>query len=398
MTITGSRDRQENRELMLADYSRKRLLTYADSFQEIAHCLGEDCYPDSEDRVQCLENYSMWEKQQVLCSHMAEVSRILEKMATEVFRFTPLPERMRRKVVQALKSEKIVLADIYYIQSMETEEENNVLTIGISVCSERPGGYHIQDVADMLSVILDKRLSPAVATPYRVDKELKTFLLVEEPRFLVVPGYAKAVKEGETMSGDNYALIETVKGGFHVLLADGMGSGENACRDSEWVLDLMQTLTEAGYDVDTAMNLLNNALLVATKQNMSTLDVCSLDLYNGMCQFRKAGAATTFLKSNTYVEQICMESLPLGVFQNRAAEVITRELIENDYIIMVTDGVIDALEDDGYEDLLQSYIEELQERNPEEIARKILEFVLLCSGGRIADDMTVVVLGVYTSY
>ena len=86
MTITGSRDRQENRELMLADYSRKRLLTYADSFQEIAHCLGEDCYPDSEDRVQCLENYSMWEKQQVLCSHMAEVSRILEKMATEVFR------------------------------------------------------------------------------------------------------------------------------------------------------------------------------------------------------------------------------------------------------------------------------------------------------------------------
>ncbi len=395
MTIAGSRNRQDTKEMMIADYSRKRLLTYADSFQEIAHCLGSDCCVSGENRQQLLENYNLWEKQQILSSHMAEVSRILAKMATEVFHFTPLSERQRKKVVQALRTEKIVLTDIYYIRNEDEDEEERTLTIGASICSERPGGYHVQDVADMLSVLLDKRLSPAVASPYRVDKELKTFLFVEEPRFLVVPGYAKAVKEGEELSGDNYSIIETVRGGFHVFLADGMGSGEEASRDSEWVLDLMQTLTEAGYDMDTAMNLLNNALLVAPKQNMSTLDVCSLDLYNGMCRFRKAGAATTFLKSNTYVEQISMQSLPLGIFQNRESGVITRELIENDYIIMVTDGVIDALEGGGYEDMLQSYIEELKERNPEEMARKILQFVLRCSGGRIADDMTVVVLGVY---
>lgn len=398
MTIAGSRNKQDTREMMIADYSRKRLLSYADSFQELAHCLGSDCCLESEDRQRLLENYSLWEKQQVLCSHMAEVSRILAKMATEVFYFNPFPERLRKRIVQTLKTEKIIMTDIYYIRSGEDNREEGTLTIGAGIYSERPGGYHVQDVADMLSVLLDKRLSPAVATPYRVDKEPKTFLFVEEPGFLVVPGYAKAVKEGEAISGDNYSIIETVRGGFHVFLADGMGSGEEAGKDSEWVLDLMQTLTEAGYDIDTAMNLLNNALLVSTRQNMSTLDVCSLDLYSGMCQFRKAGAAATFLKSNTYVEQIRMESLPLGVLQHRESEVITRELIENDYIIMVTDGVIDALEAGGYEDMLQSYIAELQERNPEEMAGKILEFVLRCSGGRIADDMTVVVLGVYTSY
>lgn len=398
MIIAAGRDKQNTREMMIADYSRKRLLTYADSFQEIAHCLGNECCLDSADRQQLLENYELWEKQQVLCNHMAEVSRILNKMATEVFRFTPLPERLRKKATQALKIEKIILTDIYYIRNEGDEGAEKALTIGANIYSERSGGYHVRDVADMLSVLLDRRLMPAVASPYRVDKEPKTFLFVEEPGFLVVPGYAKAVKEGESMSGDNYSIIETVTGGFHVFLADGMGSGEKASRDSEWVLDLMQTLTEAGYDMDTAINLLNNALLSVPKQNLSTLDVCSLDLYSGMCQFRKAGAATTFLKSNTYVEQIRIESLPLGIFQNMETEVVTRELIENDYIIMVTDGVVDALEGGGYEDMLQSYIEELQERNPEEMASKILEFVLRCSGGRIADDMTVVVLGVYSSY
>lgn len=394
MMITGSRSRQDTREMMIADYSRKRLLTYADSFQEIAHCLGSDCHAEGEDRQQLLESYPLWEKQQILCNQMSEVSKILEKMATEVFHFTPLPERLRKKVTQALKGERIVLTDIYYIRTEAESVEERALTIGASVLSERPGGYHAREVADMLSVLLDRRLIPAVASPYRVDRELKTFLFVEEPRFLVVPGYAKAVKEGEEVSGDNYAIIETVKGGFHAFLADGMGSGEQADHDSEWVLDLMQTLLDAGYDVDMAMNLLNNALLAAPKQNLSTLDVCSLDLYSGMCQFRKAGAATTFLKSNTYVEQISMQSLPLGIFQTRESEVITREMIENDYVIMVTDGIVDALEG-GYEDMLQSYIEELQERNPEEMARKILQFVLRCSEGRIADDMTVMVLGVY---
>lgn len=398
MTIAGNRNGQNTREMMLAEYSRKRLLTYADSFQELAHCLGSERRADGEDRQQLLESYNLWEKQQILCNHMAEVSKILAKMAAEVFYFTPLPEKLRKKIMQALKSEKISLEDIYYIRSSGDAHGAREWSIGANISSERPGGYHIQDVADMLSVLLDRRLSAAVASPYRVEKEQKTFIFVEEPHFLVVPGYAKAVKEGESVSGDNYSIIETMKGGLNVFLADGMGSGEDASRDSEWVLDLLEKLIEAGYDMDTAMNLVNNALLVAPKQNMSTLDVCSLDLYSGMCQFRKAGAAATFLKSNTYVEQITMQSLPLGIFQNREGEVITRELIENDYIIMVTDGIIDALEGGGYEDMLQSYIEDLQERNPEEMAQKILQFALRCSGGRVADDMTVVVLGVYRGW
>ncbi len=395
MAILTNRRETSLRELTVADYSKTKLLTYADSFRELATCLVPEEPEESGDRQQTLEQYRERERQQALCEHMKEMSRILTKVAIQTFFFGAFSERQRRKVVQGLRLEKIMVLDLYYIHEGAVSEEEGHCSIGAKLYSERPGGYSVQDVADMLSVLLDKRLSPSVSSPLRVDREIKSFVFVEEPDFVVVSGYAKAIKENETISGDNYTLLETVKGELSVLLADGMGSGENAERDSAKVLEMMEKFLDAGADMDVAMQLVNNALSVMTRENMSTLDVCTIDLYSGMCRFRKAGAATTFLKSNSYVEQITIPSLPLGIFRERESEAVTRELIENDFLIMVTDGVIDALEANGYEDMLQRYIEDMQEQTPGEMAQKILQFVLRCSGGRIADDMTVVVLGIY---
>lgn len=395
--MIGSKEKQVGREAVLTDYSRRRLLTYADSFKELASSLAFEYDGTGQDRQEVLEKKRLWEKQQVLCENMTEVSKILSQMATEVFQFAAFPEKLQKRVVHALRMEKIIVTDLFYIKKPEQDKrEKGELSIGVRMYSDRSGGYSAGEAADMLSVLLDNRLSPAVTSPYMVDKEEKYFIFVEEPYFMVLPGYAKAIRENETVSGDNYSIIESIKGQMTILLSDGMGSGEKACRDSEKVLDLMENLMEAGYDIGTAISLLNSALSVSEEeQNMSTLDVCSLDLYNGMCEFRKVGAAATFLKSNTYVEQITMNTLPLGIFQNLGTEVVSRELIENDYIIMVTDGVTESLAAGGYEDMLSSYIEDMQETNPGEMARKILQLALRCSGGRIMDDMTVVVLGIF---
>ncbi len=392
--IAGSKDKQAGREAVITDYSRRRLLSYADSFKELANSLSIEYNGEGVDRQQILERQRLSEKQQILCENLAEVSRILLQMSMEVFRFYPLRERLQKRVVHALRMEKILVSDIFYMTKPgEGEEAGRCL--GVCMHCEKPGGYTVSEVADMLSVLLDKRLVPGVNCPYLVDKEEQYYTFVEEPVFVVLPGYAKAVRENEQVSGDNYSIVESVKGQLTVLLSDGMGSGEKACRDSEKVLDLMEKLMEAGYDLATAIHLLNGALAASEEQNMSTLDVCSVDLYSGMCEFHKVGAAATFLKSNTYVEQITMNSLPLGIIRSPETEVVFRELIENDYIIMVTDGVTESLASGGYEDMLCSYLGELQDTNPGEIARKILQLALRCSGGRIVDDMTVVVLGIF---
>lgn len=394
--MIGVRDKQLGREAVLTDYSRRRLLTYADSFQELASSLALEYEETGEDRQQILEKRCLWEKQQILCENMNELSKILSQMAAEVFQMVALPNRYRKRVIQALRMERIYVTDLFYLQTSQSKEGERPTTLGVRMHSERMGGYTVKEVADMLSVLMDCRLLPAVNSPYHVDKEEKYFFFVEEPVFLVLPGYAKAIRENEQISGDNYTIVDSNKGKMTVLLSDGMGSGEKACRDSEKVLDLMEKLLEAGYDIRTAIHLLNNSLAVSgQEQNMSTLDVCNMDLYDGICEFHKVGAATTFLKSNTYVEQISINSLPLGIFQNQETEVVSRELIENDYIIMVTDGITDALAAGGYEDMLCNYLEDMEETNPSEMARRILQLALRLSGGRIMDDMTVVVLGVF---
>ena len=96
------------------------------------------------------------------------------------------------------------------------------------------------------------------------------------------------------------------------------------------------------------------------------------------------------------MEQIKIASLPLGIFREGDKQVVVREIIEGDYIILVTDGIIDALEN-GYEDILQRYIEDMANVSPGEMAQRILQFALHMSGGRVADDMTVLVLGVYAN-
>lgn len=384
---------ETSRSLEVSDYGRRRLLTYADSFRELAKSMqcSFTAPGEEEDRNAVLEARRLWENQQVLCGNLDEMARIMDNVAAEVFRLRPFEEKKKKLIIHAMKTEGIVVTDLYYI-----ERPGERTGIGMTMYTKRQGGCKGEQAADMLSVLLNQRLEVSVASPYLVDEESRNFVFVEEAAYVVLSGTARAIKEGEEMSGDNYSVIESEKGKVTVLVSDGMGSGEKACSDSEAILDLMEKLLEAGYPVDRAVRLVNNALVArAESQNMSTLDICEVDLYEGACTFLKVGAAASFLKRDHMVEQIENHNLPLGIFQSVEPEHIFRKLMDGDYIIMMTDGVLDALKQNHYEETMRQVIESLNEQNPKEIARRLLQFVLHCSGGRIQDDMTVVVLGIW---
>lgn len=67
------------------------------------------------------------------------------------------------------------------------------------------------------------------------------------------------------------------------------------------------------------------------------------DLYTGDCEFLKIGASTTFLKRKHWVETITSTSMPMGILQDVDYECTRKRLEEGDYIVMVSDGVMDAL-------------------------------------------------------
>lgn len=428
MLTTAGREKQEQLSIMLSDYGRGRLLAYADSFRELSRSYrGESPWGRGEQREgasrqQVLEERRLWENRQVLCDNLEEMSQIMARLASEVFRLTPLPLREERLVARALKQEGITVLDLFYIDlpgredALEEGEDpegagsSARATLGLHMHTQRMVGHGSQEVADMLSVLLGRRLVVSVTSPQIIEEREGTYLFVEEPRFVVLSGSARAVKENEAVSGDNYSIIQSDRGWMTVLLSDGMGSGPAAGADSSQVLEMMEKMLEAGFETDMAVSLVNSALLASEdasgRRNMSTLDICSLNLYQGMCVFRKVGAAASFLKSNSYVEQISLPGLPLGVLaagegeeaRQALRQSVSRELIDNDYIIMMSDGVLDALREGGYEEAMVHYLEGMREQHPEEMARNLLQFVLRCSQGRIMDDMTVLVLGVFDSH
>lgn len=377
----------------VSDYGRMRLLSYADSFRELARSM-EDGIGEQEqegDREQILESGKLWENRQLLCGNLNEMAQIMDKVASEVFRLCPMEEKKRKAIVHGFKLEGIAAEDIHYI-----DRPGAPLSVGITLHTQRDDECSCEQAADMLSVLMNRRMEASVASPYRIDREKRGFVFMEEASYVVLSGVARAVRENESVSGDNYALIQAEKGRLTTFLSDGMGSGEKASKDSEWILDLMEKMIETGYSLEGALRLINNALLSRPeKQNMSTLDVCDLDLYQGSCSFYKIGAAASFLKRGNHVEQIENPSLPMGIFPIEAAASACRKLSDGDYIIMMTDGVLDALGQNRYEDTMSRIIQSVQEQNPKEIAKKILQFVLHLSGGHIADDMTVLVLGIW---
>ena len=387
------RRKREEKELQTAqvsDLCRRRLLSYADSFHELARSYDREFVPESGGREAVLTQRRLWESRQIISGHLDEMAKIMTEAACEVLSFSPMEGKKKRLLTQALAEEGIQVEAPHYLP-----REDGRQAVVLTMSTRRGSRISVEDAADMISVLLDRRLAPAAGSPYVVETDPQSFVLEEETGFLALTGFAKATKEDETVSGDNYAVVDAGKGRVTVMLSDGTGSGERAGRDSEQVLDLMEKMLEAGYDIDAAINMVNTALFTAGEDvNHPTLDICDIDLYGGSCQLRKVGGAATFLKRNQEVEQVAMGNLPLGIFGQMEVLPVERKLQDGDYLIMVSDGVVDAFGAE-YENTMSSVIAGIQDHSPGEIAEHLLRLALCASGGKIRDDMTIGVIGVW---
>ena len=64
-------------------------------------------------------------------------------------------------------------------------------------------------------------------------------------------------------------------------------------------------------------------------------------------------------------------------------------LQNGDFVVMVTDGVLEYLHVPKPEETLKEMIESIDSRHPGILVKKIMERVLLFTGGRVQDDMTI---------
>lgn len=382
---------------ILQDYGKQRLLEYADSFRELADSFQnfgikteeEKGMQEEEERHLILWERQLSEQRCIFAGQLQEMSRMLTDIAKEERNIEKISEKKYRQLVREMKAEGVLVGDFFYTRAADGHREYS-----IQMRTVRPISVSAEDVAGLLSVLFDMRLVPHRNCAFFLSQEWGTYLFQEEPSFHILTGSAKAIKQSETVSGDCFESFEYGEGNVAILLSDGMGAGESALKSSSMVVDLTQRFLEAGFSVNAAMRLINGVLLTGgTEHNTSTIDCCNIDLYQGICHFCKVGAAPSFLKRDNLVEQISSRNLPLGLVEEPESEFLTRYLEDGDYIIMLSDGVVDAMNQGIGEAALPEVISRFQTRNPNELAGDILTYVLRQCKGEVRDDMTVLVTG-----
>lgn len=397
--------KDENRVAIISEYGRQRLLNYAESFRDLADLFEGEEDPDNGgvartgNRRDYLWQRKFKENQELLAEHLKEMAHIMAEVARTTYVYRPMGERRYRQMARLLKDSGILLKSFF---ELEHEDGHVEISLTMRAASEKYRRFgerehiSVDDVADFISTAMNVRLRAARNTPIYLTPEWNTYYFLEEPKFLLLTGTAKAVKETEKVSGDNFSFCDGEDGKMVVVLSDGMGSGEKACKDSERVIELTERLLEAGFRKETAIQMINGALAsFGQEENMSTLDVCDMNLYTGECEFIKVGAACTYIKRGQLVDRLSTQSFPLGVFGQMEPEVMYRTLQNGDYVIMLSDGVLDALSQGIGEDVLPEIIGKMDYSNPNEIANQILTYCLTQSRGQIRDDMTVLVMGVW---
>jgi Serine phosphatase RsbU, regulator of sigma subunit len=390
-------DGNDSFESILPEYGRRKLLTYADSIRDLADTFRETKKEAGaedilkEDRNEYIWQQKLAENKNLMAEHLQEMAEIMTSVASEARCCQPMSVRRFRQIAHALREVDIQIKNLYLI-----ENELGRMEISISMKNTKKATLSADEVGDLLSVLLNIRLISAGDNPFFVGDEWKTFYYIEEAKFHVLTGVAKAVKETEKISGDNYAFFTTGTGNQTAILSDGMGSGDKACADSTMVVELMEKFLEAGFQTETAVQMINSSLVSGGENtNMSTLDLCSIDLYSGECRFVKVGSSSSYIKRQHLVDRISAGNLPMGIFQKPDMEIVGRTLVDGDYVIMVSDGILDALSQGIGEDMLPEVIGDSNLENPGEIASSILNFCIHQCRGHIRDDMTVLVIGIW---
>lgn len=209
--------------------------------------------------------------------------------------------------------------------------------------------------------------------------------------FRVKIGYHAQPKHGQEVLGDTLVYQQLKSGKFMAILSDGMGTGEEAARESKSATKLVQKIIRAGFDHELAVRTVNTALLSrSTDECFATLDISLIDLFNGEIELIKIGAAASFIKRGYDVNCIRGSSLPIGILENVEPASFKRRLLAEDFVIMMTDGVLDAVKIANKEDWLARLLRQCFFELPEDLARFIYEQAV--GNGVPEDDMTVVVL------
>ncbi len=309
----------------------------------------------------------------ILAAQYESIGSFIDEICKEIAAISKFDENSERIIGEYFDTLGIPNRNItvYY-------DKRNALHIEISFMSEKKIFEH--RIATDISKLLDRSI---ICDGCINQDNLYSMKFIQQEKYSLTVAQTNRNKDGEKVCGDSFATFKSKS--YHQILAlsDGMGSGNEADKLSSLTLNILKNLLQNGFGEEKACALVNSTLLLGGDgQSFSTLDMASINLFNGRADFYKFGAAPTLILRKGRAYEIFCASLPAGIIGDSKAEHRNCKLRDGDIIIMLSDGV------DVTKKILDLCKENANE-NPITLCERIMENATV--DGKADDDMTVAI-------
>lgn len=316
------------------------------------------------------------EGRKLLSRQMGGLGEILGALQKDVGRFLSYDTERERLIRKALSNADIFAEDVIVYGGDITAS----MTISIPE-GDLDNPYFLATVNSIMGAEM------IITKQEKGVKGMVSAHLERAPEYRVLYGErAQSATEGED-SGDQLKAIRLSGGKVMLMLSDGMGHGDEAGRNSRYALSLIEGFYRLGFDHRTIVRSVANLLSLKDREEFDAVDIAMVDTYTGQCDFIKLGGRESFLMKDGAVDVVECGSLPLGIVEEAEPLLETRTLTEGTFLVMVSDGVIDAI---GKENMIR-LLEGEKSRNPDRIAAVVLENALRLQEEDKKDDISVLV-------
>lgn len=337
----------------------------------------------------CRSNY--WQAQRastqlLISSQLSGTAQVLEQLSREMGTCARERAMLEMELAKDLSSRSLPVESA---NMMYMTEKSLDIWVNFSSC---PGEIRCREgVASSISALLGRDYQVAECNCSDTCGERCRFRLLEEGARRLNVGKAQLAKDGKGICGDSGSTVLLNEGKQLLMISDGMGIGMKAAKESGSAIRILSKLLEAGFNQETAIDTVNTVLMLRGKEeSFVTLDICVVDLYSGLAEFVKTGGAPSFIKRGRRVKVVKSDSLPVGMLQKVEKETVLEDLQEGDLVIMASDGLMDAENQTDIQWLLSLLSQaEIYEAQP--LAEYLLGKAVAVSGGRLKDDITILV-------
>jgi len=327
-------------------------------------------------------------------AQLGQISKVISDIATQIEENNLEENKFieeKKKILYLLGQREIKIEEITI-----SKKANDRFFVNIYMDIKKQG--IISDDIEKIEKILTEVLKESIVLNEKASKmngEKSIVSFISADKFKMNIGIANGIKTKSSISGDSILNIKLTDGKNLIAISDGMGSGPEARKSSQIAIKMLERLLTSGFNKETSIELINNAILNTNEEIYATLDIAIIDLYKGNIEFIKNGACPTYIKNKKRVQILKTISLPAGALEEIKLTTYDKDIVKGDVFLMCSDGVLDSnVEYKNKELWLRYLLEDMEAQNPQKMADIILREAIDNNYGINKDDMSVVVCSI----